>query len=370
MTRTPAADQRGRADRLAAAVAAADRGADPAALLVTDDANLRWLTGFTGSAGAALLLPDGPVLLTDARYEGRVTDECGPVELLVTRSPLRDAVRRAVAAGMASLLFESAHLSHADARRLQARAADDGLDCVATTGVVEQLRTVKDEVELALLARACAVTEQALDAALAGGLVGRTERAVARRVEDEMRDRDAAVGFPTIVASGPNGAVPHHAPGERTIATGDLVTIDCGAAWRGYHADTTRTVLVGGAGPSSVLREAFSTVAAAQQAGVAAAVAGATAGAVDAAARDVITAAGMGEWFVHGTGHGVGLRIHEAPAVAPGSTASLAAGTPLTVEPGVYLPGRGGVRIEDTVVVTDDGPARRLTRAPHTLVVV
>jgi Xaa-Pro aminopeptidase len=165
-----------------------------------------------------------------------------------------------------------------------------------------------------------------------------------------MIDRGAdGVAFDTIVASGPNGAIPHHSPGDRAFRPGDLITIDCGAQVGGYHADMTRTVAVGE--PSAWQREIYDLVAAAQQAGIRAAVPGAEVGAVDASARKLITEAGHGDHFGHGLGHGVGLEVHEAPLMGPGRTGKLIDRVPVTVEPGIYLPGRGGVRIEDTLVV-------------------
>lgn len=357
--------------RAAAATADADVGV---AVLVTGAANIRWTTGFTGSNGAVVVLPDRTVLLTDPRYEGRAAVECTGIDAVITRELVATAVELAAAAGVDRLLFEADHVSHRVGTDIQADVATAGLaDCVATTGLVERLRTTKTDVELARLARACAITEAVLDDVLAKGLGGRTEREVARAVEDGLREREAAVGFPTIVATSVNGAVPHHEPTTRIIDDGDLVTIDCGARIDGYHADTTRTVAAGRLprpGNGHDLVEVFEAVAAAQQAGVAAVAEGASSGDVDRAARRVLEGAGHGDAFVHGTGHGVGLEIHEAPQVSAGVSASLADRTPLTVEPGVYLPGCGGVRIEDTVVTVADGPAQRLTRSPRTLLVV
>lgn len=344
------------------------------ALLVMGAANLRWVVGFTGSNGLALVLPDRALLFTDPRYEGRAAVECPGVDVVVTRTLVDDAIQRAAGEGVGRLLFESEHVSHRVGTDIEAAVAEAGLvDCVPTTGIVERARTVKSDTELARLARACAVTEGVLDEVLAGGLVGRSERDVARAIEDGIREREAAVGFDTIVATGPNGAVPHHRPSTRVIDEGDLVTIDCGARIDGYHADTTRTVAAGRpprATPVADLGEVFAVVATAQQAGVDAVEVGATGGDVDRAARSAVAAAGFGDAFVHGTGHGVGLEIHEAPAVASTSAASLAGRTPVTIEPGVYLPGCGGVRIEDTVVTVAEGPARRLTSSPRTLIVV
>jgi Xaa-Pro aminopeptidase len=248
-----------------------------------------------------------------------------------------------------------------------AAGRDLAVEVVPTDGLVEELRVVKEEAELARLTRACELTVAALawlvDEVVA---VDRTERELAVALERRFVDLGAdGVAFPSIVASGPNAAVPHHAPTDRPLAAGDLLTVDCGAQVGGYHADLTRTFALGHLDDELVA--VHELVVAAQAAGRAAAVAGATGGEVDAAARAVIEEAGYGERFVHGTGHGVGLEIHEAPAVARGARATLAPRTALTVEPGVYLPGIGGVRIEDTIVVTADGAPTTLTAAPRDL---
>lgn len=362
-------------------------GPHTAALLVSAPGNIRWACGFTGSNGALLLTPDDAVLVTDARYEGRAATECPDLAVHLGRPVLDSALELAAELGVDRVAFEGDHVTHSQGVALQATAGDlDLADVVSVHGRVERERTTKDDAELARLARACAVTEAVLDDVLgvgaagttatgtnvpgaASALVGRTEREVARAVEDGFRGHGADVGFATIVASGPNGAVPHHAPTDRRIAEGDLVTIDAGARVDGYHADTTRTVAAGTLPDDRGLGEVHALVASAQDLGVAAAIVGARGRDVDAAARDHLTAAGYGDRFVHGCGHGVGLDIHEAPAVSATSSASLHERTVLTVEPGVYLPGRGGVRIEDTVVVTTDGPVR-LTTSPHDLLVV
>jgi Xaa-Pro aminopeptidase len=216
--------------------------------------------------------------------------------------------------------------------------------------VDEQLRTVKDEAEIALLARACAITCEAFADVLSSIVPGRSERELAVLLERAMIDRGAeAAAFDTIVASGPNGAIPHHSPGDRAFAAGDLITIDCGARHGGYHADMTRTVALGE--PDGWQREIYEVVAAAQLAGVAAAIPGADVADVDDTARSIIEAAGHGDRFQHGLGHGVGLEVHEAPIIGYGRTGRLAKRVPVTIEPGIYLPGKGGVRIEDTLVV-------------------
>jgi len=234
--------------------------------------------------------------------------------------------------------------------------------------VVEQLRMVKDDTEIALLARACAITCEAFAGVLPAIVPGRSERELAVLLERAMIDRGAeAVAFPTIVASGPNGAIPHHSPGERAFAAGDLITIDCGARYGGYHADMTRTVALGE--PAGWQREIYELVAAAQLAGMAAAIPGADVEDVDAAARDIIEAAGHGGHFQQALGHGVGVQVHEAPIIGYGRTGTLAKRAAVTIEPGIHLPGRGGAGIEDTLVVRPQA-AEVLTTAARELLVL
>lgn len=350
-------DWRGRRDALRGRLDVA--GGD--LMLVTDPANVRYLSGFSGSNGQVLIGGTGEDrLVTDGRYEQRAAVEAPGLAVIVSRKPLEVAVA-AGGDGKGVLAVEAAHLPWATAQRLQEHAEEAGVRVIATTGLVEELRVVKDDAEVARLAAACAFTTAALGWLIAEVVaVGRTERQLAVALERRFVDIGAdGVAFPSIVASGPNAAVPHHAPTDRAIVDGDVVTIDCGALVDGYHADCTRTVAVGRFDPE--MGRVYEVVREAQAAGRDAAVAGALAGDVDAAARDVIERGGMGDRFVHGTGHGVGLAIHEAPAVAKGSRDRLLASMTLTVEPGVYLPGIGGVRIEDTIVVTADGPARVLT---------
>jgi Xaa-Pro dipeptidase len=220
---------------------------------------------------------------------------------------------------------------------------------------VERLRAVKDEDEIALLREACAVADRAFARLLPGIRAGRTEIDVARELEALMLDEGGGgPSFETIVASGPNSAVPHHRPTDRVLGAGEFVKLDFGSVYQGYHSDMTRTIALGPV--ADWQREVYDLVAAAQAAGRAALAIGAVAGEVDRVARDVIAAAGHGEAYTHSLGHGVGLEIHEAPTLRPGATDTLADRTPVTVEPGVYLVGRGGVRIEDTLVVRADGP--------------
>jgi Xaa-Pro aminopeptidase len=362
-------DHAARRDRVRAGLVA--HGADR--VLVTSPPNVRYLTGFSGSNGQVLVgaAAVDDRLVTDERYTERAAVEAPDLEVIRSRDPFAPALAASGGESDGRLAVEAEHLTWAAAERLRQRAEEAGVEVVATTGLVEAVREVKDGHELAALERACALTVAALEELVVERVApGVTERALATWLERRFVDLGAeGVAFPSIVAGGPNGAVPHHAPSDRPLAAGELVTIDCGAEVGGYHADCTRTVLVGdGAGADTGrLAEVHDVVVRAQEAGRAAAVAGVTGGDVDAAARAVIEVAGYGEAFVHGTGHGVGLEVHEAPAIARGSRDELRVGTVLTVEPGVYLPGVGGVRVEDTVVVTGDGPPRVLTELPRGL---
>jgi len=323
-----------------------------AAFLVTDLVNVRYLTGFTGSNGAVLLLADGQSwLATDSRYQIQSTAECPDVELIVTRTGPAALLAAATDHGSRLVGFEEDDLTFSDHRTLVAESA---AELVPTGPFVQRLRMVKDEYELELLRRACSVSDQALAEVLPKVHPGVSEQEIARWLDDAMRDlTPEGPGFETIVAAGENSAIPHHTPTGRPLSAGDLLKMDFGAKVGGYHADMTRTVVVGGP-PSDWQREIYAVVSAAQQAGRDALSCEASGVDVDRAARSVVEQAGWGDAFTHGLGHGVGLQIHEAPFLGSTSPDRLAAAVPVTVEPGVYLPGRGGVRIEDTVFVHHD----------------
>ena len=344
---------------------------DTAALLVTSLTNIRYLTGFTGSAGLLFVLPGEVVLLTDGRYAVQATEQLTAAgvaaEVVVARATEQAERARQIVAPhtLANLGLEAAHVSWA---RQRSFAADwfPGLDLLPTVNVVEDLRRVKDAGELARLAAAATIADEALARVRPQLAHGPTEEAFGRTLDFEMRELGASgPSFETIVASGPNAAMPHHRPGSRTIQTGEPIVLDFGARVDGYCSDMTRTVWVDRVSHPD-LRRAVDVVLASQAAGVASVRAGVACQEVDRACREVIADAGWADYFVHGTGHGVGLDIHEAPSVAATSTDTLAAGQVVTVEPGVYLPGLGGVRIEDTVVVTEDG-CRPLTSTPKDL---
>ena len=355
-----------RRSRVAAAVAAI--GADAA--LITRLVNVRYLTGLASSNAAVLIGRDGDsVLATDGRYATAAADVAPDVELVRERSVATVLAERASAGGPVRLAVEEHDVTLALAEAI-GKAAEQA-ELVHLGRAVEGLRAVKDDDELRRLREACAVSCRALeDLYAAGGFAGRTEKEIARDLETRMYGHGAdGVAFETIVASGPNSAVPHHRPTGRIVEVGDLLKIDFGALYQGYHADCTRTSVVG-VEPAGWQRDIHDLVAAAQRAGIDALAAGTECIAVDRAARDLIDAAGHAEHFGHGTGHGVGLEIHEAPTLGYSATGTLADRMPVTVEPGVYLPGRGGVRIEDTLVVRDAGGPELLTTTTKELLVL
>ncbi|MEM7143415.1 MAG: aminopeptidase P family protein [Actinomycetota bacterium] len=339
--------------------AAASLGVD--ALVVTSLTNIRWCTGFTGSFGTLVIAETGATLLTDSRYA-----EQAPVQLEATGAEADVAITSAVVgdgaaripAG-ASVGLEADTVSWAEQRRWT-EALEREL--VATESLITDLRAVKDDAEIARMQRAAMIVDEVLAATLPMLVEGSSEREVARALEDGMRDRGASgPAYETIVASGPNAALPHARPTDRRFESGDMIVIDAGAIVDAYRSDMTRTFVVGEADATAVEIHRIATEA--QAAGVAAVRPGVSVGEIDKVCRDLITEAGYGPRFGHGTGHGVGLDIHELPSVRAGNTAILQPGHVITVEPGIYLPGLGGVRVEDMVVVTDDG-CRSLTRHP------
>jgi Xaa-Pro aminopeptidase len=344
-------------------------GAGCDALLVTHLTNIRYLTGFTGSAALLLVLPDETVFVSDGRYGDQASEQLGSAgveaSIAITNTEQRARLTDAVA-GIARLGLEADAVTWTSQRRY-ADEWFDGIELVPTTGLVERLRVVKDPGEIARIEVAAAIADAALAEVWTRLLDGPTERELALELDWAMRRGGADdVSFETICASGPNGAKPHARPGSRQLGEGDLVVLDFGALVDGYHSDMTRSVCLGD--PTPTQARMLEVVLAAQEAGVAAVAAGVDCRAVDAACREVIGAAGWGDAFLHGTGHGVGLDIHEDPRVARTSEAVLVAGTVVTVEPGVYLPEHGGVRIEDTLLVTAEG-CRRLTAFPKTTTV-
>ena len=353
------AARRGRAQEKIAEI-----GADAA--LITSGPNVRYLTGLA-SSNAALLLPasDPGILATDSRYTLAARRDCPDLELITERFIEPRLAEQMTIRGWHTVSFEAHEMTVERHAELTAKA--DGVKTVPFGRKIEELRTVKDRSELELLATACRISCQAIADVFALIRPGLTERQLAAALDRRMADLGAeGPAFDTIVASGPNGALPHHVPADRPMRRGDLITMDFGARYGGYHADMTRTVALGE--PAGWQREIYELVAAAQRSGLDAARPGAEGGDVDAAARDLIRDAGHGDHFGHGLGHGVGLEVHEAPTIGYARTGKLGSRVPVTVEPGVYLPGRGGVRIEDVLVVGADGPGLLTTTTRELLV--
>jgi Xaa-Pro aminopeptidase len=323
------------------------------ALLVTHLVNVRWLTGFTGTNAAVLVGPDVKRFLTDFRYLTQAEDQVGDLFEREIATDLFEQLFDRLEGDGVRLGFEDDHVTVRQLKRLE-ELAGDGVDLVEAGGVIEELRLVKDAEEVEAIRAAAKLADEALEEVLAEGVVGRTERDVAVAVEFAMRRRGAsAPSFPTIVAAADNGARPHATPRDVEIPAGVMVTIDWGAVLDGYASDCTRTFATGELDPRD--REVYDLVLRAQEEALAAVRPGPLGKEVDAVARQIIDEAGHAEHFGHGLGHGVGLDVHEGPTLSKRGDTALAAGHVVTVEPGVYIPGHAGVRIEDLVAVTEDG---------------
>lgn len=328
-----------------------EQGVD--ALLVTHPINRRYLTGFTGSSGWVLVTKDRPFLISDFRYAQQGSEQAPHVSFIDHGGSFFEAVARLCReTRVTKLAFEEAHLTFQLYRQLT--KALEGVALQPVSQVVEKLREIKSEDELAYIRQAASIVDHAFAHVLDFIRVGVTEREIEHRLEFAMRKEGAtSSSFEIIVASGPRSALPHGVASDRVIQAGDLVTLDFGALYQGYCSDMTRTVVVGPA--ADWQREIYAIVLEAQKRAVAAIRPGITGKEVDAVARDFITEKGYGEQFGHSTGHGLGLEVHEAPTLSKRGETPLQAGMVVTVEPGIYLPDRGGVRIEDDVVVTKTG---------------
>jgi Xaa-Pro aminopeptidase len=324
----------------------AEVGADAA--LITSRQNVLYLTGLASSNAAVLIPADGTaVLATDSRYALAAERDCPDLELITERFIEPRLATEMTTRGMRTVGYETQEVTVE--RQADLAAVAPSVTFIPFGRVIEELRVVKDPGELELIATACRISDQALADTFSRIRPGLTERALAAALDQRMVSLGASrPAFDTIVASGPHGAIPHHSPTDRPLRRGDLITMDFGAMYGGYNADMTRTVALGE--PAGWQREIYDLVATAQRAGIQAAQPGADVGDVDAAARDLIRDAGHEEHFQHGLGHGIGLEVHEAPMMGYGRTGKLGSRVPVTVEPGVYLPGKGGVRIEDVLV--------------------
>ncbi len=353
----PPIDLTGRLDRVRHEVDA--RGCD--SIVLSARSSIRWCTGFTGSYGVVVITADAATLITDNRYADRARAELAAAgsatSIVASESLVKEGA--SLLANHALIGFEAEFITWAEQQDWATALAGEA---VPTRLLVAELRSVKDASELARIQCAAGIVDDAL-ADVHDLLRPETaEIEFALALDDAMRARGAdGPAFTTIVASGPNSAIPHATPTNRAFLDGDLVIVDVGALVEGYRSDMTRTFAIGDLPPVAI--EINSVVARANAAGVAAVGAGVEAAAVDDACRSIITDAGYGEAFVHGTGHGIGLDIHELPAVRRANTAILQPGQVITIEPGIYLPGFGGVRIEDSVVVTETG-CHLLTHSP------
>jgi Xaa-Pro aminopeptidase len=351
------------ADRLARLRAQFDAAAVDA-LMVIQAENRRYLSGFTGSSGTLFISGRSTILATDFRYleQAGVQAPLYEVVRIENSEPYEVFAQVLGDLGVRRLGFEAAHLSVAQFRELEKALADRKVTLVPTEGLVEQIRMVKDTDELLKIRRAVALADDALDHVSQNVLrPGLSERQVAWEIEKRMRECGAdGPAFDTIVASGPNAALPHHRPADRPIGAGEPVVVDMGALADGYRSDVTRTVWCGR--PDGMLREIYSIVLEAQLLAAERTRAGMVSREADAIARDHIAAAGFGDQFGHGLGHGIGLAVHELPRLARTGDDTLADGMVFSIEPGIYLPGWGGVRIEDLVFLQDGVPSV-LTRA-------
>jgi Xaa-Pro aminopeptidase len=335
-----------RADRLAERLA--DRELDM--VVVSNLVNVRYLSGFTGSNGIAIVGPDLRVFFTDFRYVEQASEQVPDFERVKGERDLLGDVAKRLSGRVG---FEDGSMTVRSFERLKG-LVDGSVELKAAGNPVEELRAVKDSSEVEKIRAAAQLADSALQRVLEDGLAGRTERAVAQQLEEEMRSLGAEEpAFPSIVAAGEHGALPHAEPRDQEIPRGVLVTIDWGAKLDGYNSDCTRTYATGDLNGEAT--EVYELVRSAQERSSDSVRAGAGGKDVDAVSRDIIGEAGHGDHYGHGLGHGVGMEVHESPRLAPTSEDTLVAGNVVTVEPGVYVPGRLGVRIEDLVVVTEGG---------------
>jgi len=334
-------------------------------ILISESSNRRYLSGFVGTAGYLVISNGSAVLATDSRYVEQAGRQAPDFRVERIKAGLDWLPRLAGELGISKLGFEADHITvtqHGRVRDALKEAPGAGkLSLVPTSGLTLELRAIKDASEMALLQRAIDIGDEAFDEVSAQIVAGMTEAEVAWKIEMAIRERGAeSISFDTIVGAGPNSALPHHRADDTVIRAGQPVVIDMGARYQGYCSDLTRTIVVGN--PDAQFKRVYDTVLAAQLTAIEAVVAKMSGADCDKLARSVIEEAGHGDAFGHSLGHGVGLEIHESPGVGPNSKGLLLDGMVFTIEPGIYLPGWGGVRIED-VVVLERGKARVLSHA-------
>lgn len=341
------------------------------ALWVRQEENRRYLSGFTGDSGSLIITATAGYLLTDGRFIEQAQKEAPDFQVIDLGSEPWDKMGALLAdTGIEQLFFEAEYTTYATYAEFQEHARDwpRQVNLAPVKNFIDRLRQVKEQGEIASLERAIAIADAGFEHLLTILRPGLTERDVALELEYYMgKQGSSGPSFTTIIASGPRAALPHGVAGERSLQPGDLVVMDFGAVYNGYHSDLTRTVALP---PAPVeWRRLYDLVLAAQEKAIEAIRPGMTGREVDAVAREYITAAGYGKYFSHGLGHGVGLAIHEAPTLSPRSEIKLEPGMVVTVEPGIYLPGQGGIRIEDVVLI-QEGVARVLSHAPKNFIEV
>lgn len=342
---------------------------DLEALLVTHSVNRRYLSGFTGTAGVILITEKEAFLVTDFRYIEQAQKQAKGFSIVRHNQDIFEKLAELVIQNkIRTLGFEQEHLSYGQYRALKEALKESSCRLEPTSGLVEKLRLIKDEREIELIRKAVHIADQTFDHILKILKPGMTEREVANELEWTMRKLGAtSSSFDIIVASGARSALPHGVASEKVIEEGDLVTLDFGAVYQGYVSDLTRTVAIGE--PHPKLREIYGICLEAQKRGVAHIKAGMTGREADALCREYIASHGYGDHFGHSTGHGIGLEIHEGPTLSPRNETILQAGMIVTVEPGIYIPGLGGVRIEDDVLIKEDGN-EVLSRSPKELICI
>ncbi|MBO0479263.1 aminopeptidase P family protein [Vagococcus fluvialis] len=334
--------------------------------LITSPYNLRYLTGFTGTTGLALIGLEEAFFITDFRYTEQAAKQCVGFEIVKNVGPILEVVADLVESkNIGNLGFEESFVPFKQYVELEGLLE---VDLIPVSGMVEELREVKDEEEIAIVEKACEIADKAFSHILTYIKPGMTEIQVANELDFYMRSLGASsVSFETIVASGLRSAMPHGVASEKVIEQGDMITIDFGCYYNGYVSDMTRTISLGE--PSDKLREIYNVVKEAQQKVLDVAKPGMTGVELDAVARDYIASKGYGEAFGHSTGHGIGLEIHEGPNVSKLAEKAFVPGNIITNEPGIYLPGIGGVRIEDDMLVTENG-IKRLTHSEKELIIL
>ena len=351
----------GRAAQLAAQLS--ERELD--AILISTPENRRYLSSFTGSAGYLLVTPQRQILFTDSRYTEQAGNQSPHFEVIQTKTGLGWLLEALKETGVRRVGFESDHMTVASYNRILDAIKEEedlsGTSLIATSGITDELRVFKDKEEIAQLQKAIDASDRAMETVCPTIEAGMTEKEVAWRMEVAMREFGAdKISFGTIVAAGPNGAMAHHRPSDKVIQAGEPIVIDMGAQVGGYCSDITRTVVVGE--PDEMFHKIYNIVLGAQLTAINTVRPGLTGEECDALSRDIIAEAGYGDNFGHSLGHGVGLAVHESPRVGPHADNVLKPGMVFTVEPGIYLTGWGGVRIEDIVILGEDG-AKVLSKA-------